>query len=321
MGFKDFFSIVLLIGVMACSRQQEQLLPGTNPASALYRTTFVAENPDYAVWVFRKGSEQFTYLQTVRSGWSADGKVTAELPVGEYKFLFTYFPEKNTGVLPAPQSDKSQLEDLRFVIQHTPQGSLLPGDELFLPEGKVDSVYQIWGENSVEAKLKRVVSQVNLLVKRGIKNPDGSYTALPYMAGDSILQHIGHIELKLKNLGTSLDVHGKSYGSGQLDYVWQAAERDSLTREGFATYTGPFFFPAADEGEIQFELTLFPGNDAPHKELSMQISHKVELNRQIFITAWITDDWNFIDVSVKTEPITDRISGEEGVWDDVVTNL
>lgn len=320
MGLRSLLYIILLGSLAACTEQHREVLPETDVTSGKYRMTFVADRPDYSVLIFRKGTQNFTYQQTIASGWTEDGKMSAELPVGEYKFLFAYSFGKNTRLAPVPVLNSTQLEDIRFTVQNPqdPTGDVLPGDELFLPVTEIGTVYNITGATTIYDTLKRAVCRPVLLVKRGMKVADGSFHTLPYEANDSILRLVKKITLNIDPVGVELDVMGNSYGEGRFTHEWQAAERDSVMQGGFAAFTGPFFFPSPNQ-VTNFEITLFPTENAPHKELSMRVSHALELNHQIVITAWITDDWNFVDISVETRPIVTEIPGEEGIWGDNVT--
>lgn len=263
------------------------------------------------VYIFRKEGNEFRYNSTIDNGWSADGKMTTRLLVGEYKFLFTLPSGEGLDVLPTTLDNTVTWDKLRFVAKADPKDAqtILPVEELFLPEPAVaDSVYAIRGKDEIKCTLTRRVSQVEFILKRGYKK-EGTYVSRPYASGSDILDIIEGFEVEISGVARECN-YAKTSGNAKIQQTYRADDKSDIDKDGFATFTGPFVFPPADNSEINLNVTLIPSVGASYKPLSLK--GKLEANRKLIVTLWL----NYFDVGVTfhTEPITKRTDGDSGIW-------
>ena len=322
MKAKHLFYLVLLGTAVACSAPQEEAALPPAPSLLTRSVRFQSENlKDYTIFAFLEGDNGFAYLNTFPSSGRADGQTEVQLPVGNYQFIVA--SGFGHSILPEPQHPVQAATlagDMRFKAQTTAENaaSLQPGEELFLPDAKADSVYPLYTASNIQINLKRAVSQALIYIKRGRKIGENIYEALPY-SQDSIVRYFSRVELQLENAGTAVDAHSTSSGEAPLVVTYPAAARDSITPEGFAAFTGPFFFPPAGNVPLQFSVKLYPSANSPLPELSLSTTGKAARNERLIITVWITQDWNFIGVTADTSPIQKENTGDSGIWDDIIT--
>lgn len=324
MKAKNLFYLILLGAVVACAEKEEEIVSSPTPATATRNISFLNESmTDYTISAFREENNGFVFLNTFSSSGNADGRAEIQLPVGNYQFLVAtgyggsilQFPQ-------LPEQGNTQFNEMKFVAQpiENNETNLQAGEELFLQDNLADSVYQLYTATTIQLNLKRAVSQATLFIKRGRKTGDNQFEAIPYEQ-DSIIRYFNQIELRLENVGTSLDIHNNSDGEASMITKYPAAAYDSITKEGFATFTGPFFFPPKEKKPLQLEVKLYPAEDSPQPELSLTTTGKVGRNERLVITVWITNDWNHIGISADTQPIHIEKEGDTGIWDNTVTTL
>lgn len=283
---------------------------GTNLQNVVFLT---GNNVQQTISAFRLDDSGFTFLKTILA---TSPRTEAQLPLGKYQFLFAASYGNNTR-MNIPVAGSTLLPAIRFTVlsdERNPE-NIREGDELFLQEGKVDSVYAIEGSSTIRASLKRAVAQIILQVKRGWSESERNYIPLPY-PDDSIIRYFSNIRLDIENVSTAVDAYGIPQGQSTLSVTFPATAQDSITPEGFAVYTGPFFFPAANGESISLKLNLYRSDDSPQPDLSLTKYAKVKRNEQLILTAWITKDWNMIAVTADTRPISRETDGEQDIWDD-----
>lgn len=303
--------------LFSCSDQEEAIAPAgpqeVIPAG-ISEVTFKSGPLPQRVYIFRKEGNAFRYDSTLDGGWSDDGKMTARLLIGDYKFLFTGPLRSQVNVLPAPLDKTVTFEQLRFVSQAAPgqPENILPAEELFLPEPDIaDSVYTIRGGDKIECTLKRRVSQLEFALNRGYKEGD-EYVPQPYAEGHNILEMIGEIRVEISGVGRECNYLGTS-GEGTLSCQYEAAQRDNIDSQGFATFTGPFVFPPAGGGDVHLAITLISVSGKAYPTL--HLTGKLETNRKLIVTLWLSSSYFDIGVTIHNLPISGRTDGDSGVWE------
>ena len=93
---------------------------------------------------------------------------------------------------------------------------------------------------------------------------------------------------------------------------YSAAEYESIDTQGFATFTGPFVFPTTGTS-AGLNITLVPVSGEPYPPL--QLSGKLEANRKLEVSLWLTSSYFDIGVTIQNLPISGRTNGDEGIWE------
>lgn len=318
MGAKKLYILMFLGFLAACAQEnaEEGDFPGRTKA-AYRNVVFLTENSmRQTISVFRQGDSGFVFMETIPV---TEARTETQLPEGNYQFLFAGSYGKDTE-MNAAVPGITLFPSMRFTVlaDEADPDYMRNGDELFLQDGKADSVYVIQGTTTVRATLKRAVARVIVNVRRGIATGNGEYVPLPYQ-NDSIVRYFNTIRLEIENAGKAVDARGIAEGKGKLSVTVPASSKDSLTPEGFAVYEGPFFFPASNRQPVDIKLTLYRAENSPQPDLSLSCRAAVKRNEQLILNAWVTDDWNFIGVTADTEAISRETEGEQDVWDDNIT--
>lgn len=284
--------------------------------------TFKAGNSSgVSLCIFRNIGDRFLYQSEIDKGWSTDGKVTVSMEKGNYRFLFVRSDGTGSVRTPDPLQTDTPLEDIRFNALPNPsqEGEILPVNELFLPEPDAATrIYAIQGGETVTCTLKRAVSRFLLVLKRGhVEN--GLYVPEPYSEGDHILKYIEKAEVTISGVGTSADLYGTK-GTAALSTAFLEADKDSLTAEGFAAFTGPFFFPPAEDGSVEVSATLFPKDETNGKTIRKVVNGQVKKNEQLQVVLWIEagnepHGDRVIGMTVDTQPISNETEGDKGIWE------
>lgn len=265
------------------------------------------------VYIFRKEGNEFRYNSTIDNGWSADGKMITRLLVGDYKFLFTLPSGEGLDVLPAPFDNTVTWEDLYFEAKADPDDaeSILPVEELFLPAPAVaDSVYAIRGKDEIKCTLTRRVSQIEFVLKRGHKEGE-AYVSQPYESGSNILDRVKELQVEISGVARECN-YAKTSGEAKMQQTYTAGDKSDIDKDGFATFTGPFVFPPADNSEINLNVTLVSITGASYEPLPLK--GKLEANRKLIVTLWLNPATFDVKVTFHTGPITKRTDGDSGVW-------
>lgn len=319
---------LLLLGLMtACSKPEATALlsePETASAAAMQKIQFLnLGTKDYTIHAFRENiSAAYVYTASFEARGTTDGQLQVELPVGNYQFLFTHLPGNHIRFSPSLLTPATRFEETAFIVQPdltNGNNYLLEGDELYLQDKKADSVYRITEATTIRCTLERAVAQLVFFVKRGQKTAEGRFEPLPYSNNENIARYFNNIEVNIQGIGNSVDALSVPTGNGNLKMDYPASSYDSITNEGFAAYTGPFFFPAENDAPITVSIQLNPAATAPQPALAVTTQGVVKRNQQYIVTLWVTQDWNFVGVNAETRPIEDEINGDQNIWDDQVT--
>lgn len=303
--------------LFSCSGQDELSDSPGNPeeipagvSKVVFRSNAQASR---RVYIFRKEGDEFRYNSTIDNGWSADGQMTTRLLLGDYKFLFTLPSGEGLDVLPIPLDNTVTWEDLYFAAKADPDNTqrILPVEELFLPAPAVaDSVYAIRGGDEIKCTLTRRVSQVEFVLKRGYKEGE-TYVSQPYASGSNILDRVKGFEVEISGVARECN-YAKTSGKAKIQQTYKADDKSDIDKDGFATFTGPFVFPPADNSAINLNVTLVSITGASYKPLSLK--GKLEANRKLIVTLWINPPVFDVKVTFHTEPITKRTDGDSGIW-------
>lgn len=323
MKTKHILYLILLGTAVACSNTDEKIIPSSEDPASTRSVYFLSETvTDYTISAFREGNNGFAFLKTIPSSGRADGQTEVQLPVGNYQFLVASgYGNSITQQPENPVQATTLFRDMQFVAVPATDNpaNIQAAEELFLQDTLVDSVYNLHTATTIQINLKRSVAQAVLFIKRGQKTKDNQFESLPYEQ-DSILRYFSAVELQLENTGTSVDLHSISDGAAVMTVSYPATAYDSITTEGFAAFTGPYFFPPKGNEPLRFHVKLYPAAGSPQPELALTTTGKAGRNERLIITAWITSDWNFIGLTADTQPITAEIPGEDGIWGDTVTS-
>ena len=314
-----YLACISILGACSTSGEETLLQPVTQ--AGFQRVTFTrANNIPYSIAVFREFNHVFLYQKTLNTGWTGNGQLTTELPIGNYLFLFALHYGQNTLLSPELFPNETPFNELKFLSQQDPdnEGLILPADELFLPETHADSIYHITASSTIKCTLQRAVCQTLLYIKRGQKTDDGHYLPIAYENNKNILQSLSSIKMNLQQTGTATTVNAVSTGQGEILSDFDLSAPDTLTTEGFAVFKGPFFFPAENNGEITARITLEPATNSPQPVLTSTVTSNLQRNQQFIITIWVTNDWNFINVEADTREMNREIEGIKDIWDDQV---
>lgn len=311
--------LLFLPMMFSCSGQEELTDssggPEENLPAGVARVAFQSGPQPQCLYIFRKEGDSFRYDSTINSGWSADGKLTTRLRLGDYKFLFTGEQNAQVDVLPSPLTSDIAPEQLRFVARtdNKHPGYLLPTGELFLPEPSVAAkVYTIQGNDEIACTLKRKVSQLEFVLKRGYKEGDG-YIPLPYDKEHNVLEMVSELQVEISGVARECNFNGTS-GKGNMLATYLASERQSIDEQGFATFAGPFVFPPASAAdEVEMKITLVPTSGAPYQPLTLK--GNLEANRKLEVNLWLNSSYFDIGVTIHNGPITDRTDGDAGIWE------
>lgn len=290
-------------------RQPEENIP-----AGISRVAFTGGPQSQCVYIFRKEGNDFRYHSMINSGWSADGKVTARLLTGDYKFLFTGPLDGQTDVLPSALTSSVTPDQLHFAAKtddvHT--NYILPAGELFLPEPDVaDLVYTIRGNDEIKCTLKRRVSQLEFVLRRGYKE-EGKYVARPYSDGHNVLENISELQIEITGVARYCNFQG-TFGKGDILCTYLASECENIDAQGFATFTGPFVFPPAGDAEVMLHITPISSSGVPYQMLTLP--GKLEANRKLEVNLWFNPSYYDIGVTIRNRPITQQTDGDTGIWE------
>lgn len=314
------YGIVFLITVVACSDNKDNMIDDID--SSITRTTFAysADADNVSVLIFGKSNNEFTYLRTLSSGWVGN-RISTNLELGEYKFLFCLVPGTETTFSPTSLDNNIGMEDIRIhaKIDDEPlrQGYVLPVEEIWMPETEAlaDTPYMIQGNDLISNTLKRAVSQIEVHLKRAEIGENNEITPVPYEEGSNIMNDIKSIILDIEGVGEYIDYKG-SHGLSRTHYSTQTATR--FTEEGYALLEGPFVFPTETGDLASIEITIQP-TDSTKDPMSTIVSGSLERNKKLVITLWVSASdepiISVIDITVDTEEISLSADGDKGIWE------
>jgi len=313
-----FILSMLVILATACSNddievQQSYDQEESNLSTTKSAVTFAGETDNVSVLIFGEDSNEYYYQKSISSGWSVDGKVSTLLTLGKYKFLFVKSAGAHTSIYPNPLNSSSSFSSIKFEAKPNTgkPNYVLPVDEMWLPETKkmADSVYTIVDKTTVKNKLRRAVSQVVLHVKRA-SVVNGVITELPYDNGN-IMKNIDEITLDIQGVGEAVNIEG---GIGKTNTLY-TSKTATITGEGFASFEGPFVFPPAGNDKATVDITVTPAVDSAFPEMKKTVQGYLERNKKLEITLYVTATYQFINVTVEIEPISDEEDGDTGIWE------
>jgi len=242
MKTREMFFSILMAGTLftACQEDVDQPAPEISSgeqtvqfdidASAIKHEvkslSLRALNPTYtreafSIYAFKKesNSNNYIYQKTINlSGFTYDPNVKKltgkdQLPIGTYKFLPAYGLVNQPALLTIPTWADQFLTDNLDITYNGATGL----SEVFLQTGNVNSItsYDLNPDISqtVTATLRRAVSRVDIMFIKGIKNGDGSYTELPYPAGEDVFggKTLEGLNLTFTNLNNKVNFFGLNY--------------------------------------------------------------------------------------------------------------
>lgn len=311
---KIIFLYSIFLVIMSCSNNEEgDILTDPNSFTRI-TMTYSEDTSDVSVLIFGKENNEFIYQRALTSGW-VDNKISTNLELGQYKFLFVKAPALAT-TFSTVEGKKLEEITINAKMDTDPQrsGYVLPVEEIWMPETAklADSIYTIMDQEYIPNKLVRSVSQVEVYIKRGEANGD-DFDAIEYVNGN-IMDDIKGIQLHVNNVGEYIDYRG-SHGSSSTYYSTQAATE--ISDEGFAYFKGPFVFPTESTGESATVDVVVKGKRNYPAEMKTSVTSKLERNKKMIITLWLSPapTIGLIDITVDTSEITATEEGDKGIWE------
>ena len=318
MKLRRYTLYLLAAGVLAaCAEPDPEGAPA--PGSGTARITLLREETkDISAYAFRRQDGLFLFDTLLREGWTPDGRLSARMRSGCYKFLFVSGAGENLSLRPEPFTRQTAWEEAVFALRENAAapGTYLPADELFLqfPASDADKVYTVAGtDQTIRARLSRAVCRIGITVKRGFHDGTG-YVEVPYAKPQSVLDRIGRIELTVSGTGSGISPSG-SRGTAVVTASFSAAQYTELTDGGFARFDGPYVIPPADGTDVGLELSVAPAAGAALQPAHLQLTGRAERNKRLDITLWITSDYPMIGVEIRTAPIDREQEGDAGIWE------
>lgn len=351
------YCLIFLFVLAACTNDAEIPVTGADDVNVMIEipvsgTTKAAQEQNVSVLVFREnensGSE---FFRREKSDWNQEGESlnkTLILPSGKYRFLLSYgspFNDKDYDDFQAG----TPLNDCLFSLTAS-NGKLDQGaGELFLDntaggEEPWNEIYDCSTNKPqvIERTLTRVVGRVDVLVRRGRKEGDGSIKPVDegidsVIAYNNTLSKIKEIEVTVRGTGSKLHLNGFnasdmasfSYVIGKyktpfyFDY-FNAEEFERITSspkdrykkfDKFPYCKGPFLFPSVDVNNTELEVKM-RYNNFPEKTYIAPV--RIERNNISLITLWLLEEQVNIDldVTVTMAPLMENsLIGDEGIWD------
>lgn len=289
--------------------------------------TLSADIDGVSVLIFGENEGDYIYQNSIASGWSVKDMATntyektTYMNIGKYKCLFYKLAGNNTELSPSLLTNTTVFEDIRFNAKNDASNPncKLPVDEIFLPalSENPDQIYVIPDVNLIQSKISRAVSLVVLNIKRGYKNEEGKYDSIPYPnpGTRNIMNEIKEIKLEINGVGESLDIYGSATGNGRTIYTaGNISGNIDINNRGFATIDGPLVFPAAENITPTVKVTISPTSDSAFPILEKTVEGVLERNKKLEITLWITDTYEFVNITVNTGPMSE-MNGDIGIWD------
>lgn len=303
--------------LLSCNNSNEEYLYPKALNMNSSGTTFTGGIDNVSVYIFQQSNtdNQYYYDGIINTGWSSNNTINKNLELGNYKFLFMKCPEKNTTISPdlnlAPKFD-----EIKIMAKTTnTAGYVYPVDEIWLPEifTVANKEYSIKGGEKIKNNLTRAVSQIELKVKRAFYDNGIYIDSIPFNNGKNILENINHIDMTVEGVGEAINLAG-GIGEKNMSYVF-SPENAVVNPTGFAVFKGPFVFPNGTGKNATVNFTLKPTLESGLPELKKTISGKLERNKKLSITLWLSSTYKLIDISYQISFFDQPVEGEEGIWD------
>ena len=312
--------VILSLTVASCSNEEniiENSLGDELNSENNKIVTFSGATMDgVSVLIFGRNNTSYKYQGIVDTGWSTDGKATKVLEIGRYKFLFMKYTPVYTELYPTTIDQNTLFEDIR--IDSKPDlansGYTLPVDEIWLPEtdSLANIIYPIYNTTTVHNKLKRAVSQIELYIIRASNNGT-QMDSLPFPTGKNIMDNIQEIKLDIDGVGKYITTAG---GFGSEKTLYKATTADSITSKGYAIFEGPLLFPNGTRTNTSVDITITTKTGSAYPAtMTEKVQGLLERNKKLKITLWLTSTYEFITITVDTEPISENTDGDSGIWE------
>lgn len=329
---KKLIVYAFLLSAFAACGQDEKQADDSGPKGTVDFTTRASDDDGGAVLIFRKQANNYLYTEEFAPVWALKPSTTNEyvakktMLIGDYEFLFYKTSGLTRTTMTTLAAGTTQMDDIRFSVKPNTAkpGYSLPVDEIWLPETKAlaHSTYTITGKNNplVNAKLTRAVSGIEVILKRGKKEADGSYSELPFASGTDISSVIKSIALDISKLGSAIDLNGGTDNTAKTFVTLNTSAGTVDASTGFITLTGPLVFPNKTNETINVDLTLTPVSttDYPNPLTATVSNGKAERNTKLCITVWFaataTPSTHSIAITVDYAPLGTPIDGDTGIW-------
>lgn len=352
------FSLLLLFICMACTNNQEVLVPDANqvevqieiPVSGLTKNGGAA---NFSILVFKEQTNnQSEFFRREKGNWVQEQdnlEKTLLLPSGKYRFLLTYgFPclngNYNDFLLGAP------LRDCFFSLPASGGAASESAGELFLDDntgGKTpwNEVYDctVNAPQVIQRTLTRSVGRVDVLVRRGKKFSDGTITPVDEgtdmdVAYKNTLKKIKEIGITVRDVGSKYYLDG-AYTDAPVFYSYVIVKNTD----------SPFFFTPFDADGFEKQTSssegkydwfdkypycegpfLFPsvGKNKSTLEVRMYYTNfpdevytssiEIERNKVSLVTLWLLEEKLNLDVNLSI--VSESLREKELIGDDGIWN-
>lgn len=320
MNYPKITGIVLAaVAFAACSEPEGELASASAPDGGATRVELLGEGSgNGTVYAFRREGERFLYDTLFRADWNPQGTLAVRMRGGDYKFLFASGEGANLSLGPAPLTRATTWDEAAFSLRATDAaaGKYAPAEELFLqfPAADAERVYTLGGTDvSVSARLRRAVSRIGIILKRGYKVGD-TYVEVPYTAPRSMLDEVERIDLIVAGAGQRVRPEGYA-GTAAIEASLATADYAELTDAGFVRLDGPFVLPAADGGPLALSLSVRPAAGSALRPAEVELEEVVQRNQRLDVVLWITAGYPVVGVEIRTQPIEEEQNGDAGIWE------
>ena len=267
----------------------------------------------------KKTDNSFNYNKSIATGWSDDGKLSTNLALGMYKFLFFKSTGANTILEPSNLSS-AKFENIKLSNKSDENSNnngetmyVLPSDEIWLPKSVTHSnqEYPIYDPTTVYDTLTRAVAKIEFRIKRGIVSGQPG-DSLVFDKNQNIMQNIKSVSIDISGIAKSATLWG-----GETDAKTKVTYNtaDSITDWGFAMFDGLYVIPKGTGSQATINFTLTPADNNAFPVLTKEIKGDIKRNQKLIITLWLTSTYKFIDVEVDVKDIENSIGGDSGMWE------
>lgn len=328
MRIKSIISVFFLLAALTGCSQEERHADDADSGSVGFSTRGPATGVEILAFRQQSGAT-YEYSKTLTPNWTLKTGDTytakAALLIGKYEFLF-YKKDGSATTMTTLVPNTTRMDAVRFTAKQdtgNPAGYYLPVDEIWLPASSTvaHTTYTITGDNNptVGAKLTRAISQVEVVLKRGTKELDGTFTPAPFTGGTDISSILGDVTLDISGLGTAIGIDAGINATAKTKVTLDISSGTVDAATGFITIPGPFVFPNDDPANKNISVGISVAHADPVTNptpLTGSASGKAERNRKLQIVIWksVSAGSHSVDLEVSYGTMDAPIDGDTGIW-------
>jgi len=195
----------------SCNNSEDEITNTIQTTLSRSSVIYSGDVEGVSVLIFGFFNNDYYYQKSLNSGW-IDNRISTNLELGKYKFLYYKASGSKVDILPISLTSSTTFGAIQFQAKDdTGFGAdyVLPVEEIWLPETPemANKIHTISGNDLIENTLKRAVSQVELHVMRG-ELANEKYTPIPFVDEDNIMNYISEIRLDISGVGKTLNYAG-----------------------------------------------------------------------------------------------------------------